>query len=592
VSNPYPIRYFSYTIPAALLSGAILCWLTVLDTDLARTGWLPLIGFTALALLSKFLSFRMLRVVTLSMDTAVYVTALLCMGAVPAAWVVFLSSFAKVVWDTVVRERKAGGEKRPLAENLSAPWFQGGTAALALLCAGSLFPVEAFLAQEFSPAVHVLWLAPSLAAMFLVLQYSIVLNKYWLRGYSWRNLFKEVFLPGVVAEMLLVPLAMVMTLSWMGGWKDAPAALLVMSLAYVVVNVLFKRHSDAVALLDAKVKDLEALNELGRTLCSTLQAADLIPALAFQTRTLLPGADAAVVFAWDDEKAEFSSHKDFSDGFPAATFNAVLATRLCDWVVHSKMPFIVAPKGESRMGMNLNHLDGQSLSGESWAGVPVQVYEQTVGVLVVYSREPEAFTDADLGLVQMVGLQAAVALQNSRLYVLATVDGLTRLFVRRYFDRRLAEEVARARRYKTHFSLMLLDFDNFKAVNDQYGHAVGDLVLRKAGDILLTEVRTMDIPARYGGDEFAVILPEADAEGAAIVAQRILRRVAKEQIATGAESLSFSMSVGIAVFPRHTSEDAATLIARADEALYHVKHTGKGRLSVYGEWEDAPIPRE
>jgi len=117
-------------------------------------------------------------------------------------------------------------------------------------------------------------------------------------------------------------------------------------------------------------------------------------------------------------------------------------------------------------------------------------------------------------------------------------------------------------------------------------------VLRKAGDILLTEVRTMDIPARYGGDEFAVILPEADAEGAAIVAQRILHRVAKEQIAVGAESLSFSMSVGIAVFPRHTSEDAATLIARADEALYHVKHTGKGRLSVYGEWEDEPIPRE
>ncbi|MBM4356299.1 MAG: sensor domain-containing diguanylate cyclase, partial [Deltaproteobacteria bacterium] len=243
-------------------------------------------------------------------------------------------------------------------------------------------------------------------------------------------------------------------------------------------------------------------------------------------------------------------------------------------------------------GLSLNHVDGQALAGQSWVGVPIQVYEQTIGVLVAWSREPESFTDADLGLVKMVGLQAAVALQNSRLYVLATVDGLTRLFVRRYFDRRLAEEVARARRYKSHFTLMLLDFDDFKAVNDRYGHAVGDLVLRRAADILLTEVRSMDIPCRYGGDEFSVILPEVDAAGATVLAQRILRRVAGERIPAGDESLSFGMSVGLASFPDHTREDAATLIARADEALYHIKHTGKGKMAIYGEWDDGPIPRD
>lgn len=592
MSNPYPVRYYCYTVPAAALSCAFLGWMTPQPAELTGAGWLPLVGFTTLALLSKFLSFRMMRVVTLSMDTAVYVTALLCLGTVPAAWAVFLSSFAKMIWDSVVREWYRGGEKRPWLENVSSPLFQGGTAALALLCAGSLLPVDEFVAGELSPALHVTWMAPSLAAIFLVLQYTIVLNKYWLRGYSWRNLLREVFLPGVVAEMLLIPLTMIMTLAWRGGAEDAAAALLVMVVAYVVVNILFKRHSDAAAQLDARVKDLEALNELGRTLCSTLQAADLVPALAFQTRTLLPGADAALVFAWDDEKREFTSNADFSDGFLAERFDARLAARLSDWVVRSKMPFLVSPKGEGRVGLSLSHLDGQPLSGESWAAVPVQVYEQIIGVLLVYSREPGVFSDADLGLLQMVGLQAAVALQNSRLYVLATVDGLTRLFVRRYFDRRLAEEVARSRRYKTHFSLMLLDFDNFKGINDRYGHAVGDQVLRRAGDILLTEVRTMDIPCRYGGDELAVILPEADVSGAAVLGQRILRRIREETIPVGEESVSFRMSIGVAGFPAHADQDAAQIITRADEALYHVKHSGKGRLAIYGEWDEGPVPAQ
>ncbi len=589
MSSPYPVRYYCYTVPATLLSCGLLAGLTALDTELVRTDWLALVGFTALALLSKFLSFRMMRVVTLSMDPAVYVTALLCVGVIPAAWTVFLSCFAKMVWDSVVREMSRGGEKRPLLENISAPFFQGGTAALALLGAGSLLPVDAFLAGELDPSLHVFWLAPVLAAFFLAIQYTVVLNKYWLRGYSWRNLFREVFLPGVGAEMLLVPLTMIMTLAWLGG-REEPMALLVMVVAYVVVNFLFKRHSDAVALLDTKVKDLEALNALGRTLCSTLQAADLVPALAYQTRTLLTAADVAVVFAWNDEKGEFSSHRDIREGFPADQFDGALASRLSDWVVKSKMPFIVSPRGESRLGMTLSHLDGESLAGQSWVGVPVQVYEQTIGVLLVYSHEPEAFNDADLGLIQMVGLQAAVALQNTRLYVLATVDGLTRLFVRRYFDRRLTEEVARARRYKTHFSLMLLDFDDFKVVNDKYGHAVGDQVLRRAGDILLTEVRTMDIPCRYGGDEFAVILPEANAAGGAVLAQRIQRRVREALIPVGEETLTFKMSIGLACFPDHADQDAGQLIARADEALYHVKHTGKGNIAIYGDWNDGPIP--
>jgi diguanylate cyclase (GGDEF)-like protein len=139
---------------------------------------------------------------------------------------------------------------------------------------------------------------------------------------------------------------------------------------------------------------------------------------------------------------------------------------------------------------------------------------------------------------------------------------------------------------------MLLDFDNFKGINDRYGHAVGDQVLRRAGDILLTEVRTMDIPCRYGGDELAVILPEADVSGAAVLGQRILRRIREETIPVGEESVSFRMSIGVAGFPAHADQDAAQIITRADEALYHVKHSGKGRLAIYGEWDEGPVPAQ
>jgi len=544
--------------------------------------WWPLIVFSLMALVTKFLSFRMMGVVTLSMDTAVYITAIVTLGAVPAAWTVFISMYLKIIWDTVDRELLSKTESRPFLENITTPLFQGGTGALVALLAAWFLPIDDFISGKYDRNVHVLWLASTLAALFVVFQYSIVLNKYYLRGYSWKNLFWKVFLPGFWAEMVLIPLAMVMTIVYhTHGHVSFPFIFLIAT--YIIVNFIFKKLSDATSRLDEKVKHLESLNELGRTICSTLMAGDLVPALAHQTLSVVGKADAALVLVRNDEDGTLESHIELREGFAESRFDRETGTGLASWVIANNTPFSTQRLGTGQEGIHLTELKGRPLGPHSWMGIPIRVYEETIGVLVLHAEATNAFAYSDVGLFQMIGQQAAVALENSRLYVLATVDGLTRLFVRRYFDRRLAEEVARARRYGTSFSLMLVDFDDFKEINDSYGHAVGDLVLRRVADIVLTEVRTIDIPARYGGDEFAIVLPEVNWRGAMTLAQRILHRVRRETVRSGDNLITSTLSIGLASFPEHASDSPAQIIAAADKAMYAAKHGGKDRISVFGE---------
>jgi two-component system, cell cycle response regulator len=579
--HDYNGRYYAYVI---LLGGG--CFALLMALTLGHEGglelpWQTMVLLASLAFVSKFLSFSMMGVVTLSMDTAVYITAVLCLGILPGSWIVFVSMYLKIVWDTLDREFLRRTEHRPFLENLFAPLFQGATGAAIVILGGYLLPVEQFLDGSLDQSIHVLWISLALAFLFLVLQYTLVLNKYWLRGYSWPNLFKRVFIPGISAELVLVPLAMVMTLTYhkLGG---VGIPLIVLIGTYVIVNFVFMKMSDARSHLDEKVKDLESLNELGRVVCSTLQAGDLIPALAQQTLTVLESADAMVIHVWNEDSNAFDVVGERREGVPADSFPEELAGRLADWTARERRAFSTGQIG-NRSAARLTEVEGTSLHGHSWMGVPVEVYEQAIGVLIVYSRNADQFTPSDLGLLQMISRQAAVALQNSRLYVMATVDGLTRLFVRRYFDRRLSEEVARSKRYGSTFTLMLLDLDNFKQINDTYGHAVGDTVLRHVADVLLAEVRSMDIPARYGGDEFAVILPEANWRGSLTLASRILFRLRRERVRAGEDLVSVSLSIGLASVPDHAEHAVLDVLSKADQALYEAKARGKGQIAVWGE---------
>jgi diguanylate cyclase (GGDEF)-like protein len=234
--------------------------------------------------------------------------------------------------------------------------------------------------------------------------------------------------------------------------------------------------------------------------------------------------------------------------------------------------------------------------------VPLIVGSEVVGSLEVSETvHPRHFTEQEVALCLALGEQAAVAMRNAQLYrqlreqketieQQATIDGLTGLFNHRCFWERLRDEVARALRYGHPLSLLMLDLDDFKRVNDRFGHPAGDELLRAVGRALQTQIRQgVDCAARYGGEEFAVILPVTESElegggldGAVATAERIRGTVAGLRSPLADPSWGgITVSIGVATLPIHAAE-AEELVAQADRALYVAKGHGKDTIVVAG----------
>jgi two-component system cell cycle response regulator len=168
---------------------------------------------------------------------------------------------------------------------------------------------------------------------------------------------------------------------------------------------------------------------------------------------------------------------------------------------------------------------------------------------------------------------------NRRLEALATTDPLTRVLNRRALLDRLNAEVDRARRYDSGLSLLLLDVDFFKHINDTAGHLAGDSVLRQLGTLLADAMRKVDVVARYGGEEFVAILPQTSHDGAVAFAERLRERIAAQQFIVGADhTVHLTVSIGIATFPSARVDSTEDLFARADEALYRAKSAGRNQV--------------
>jgi two-component system, cell cycle response regulator len=187
----------------------------------------------------------------------------------------------------------------------------------------------------------------------------------------------------------------------------------------------------------------------------------------------------------------------------------------------------------------------------------------------------------------------ALLVQGERLERLALTDGLTQMHNRRYFQMRLAEEFRRSQRYDNPLALILADLDHFKAVNDTAGHVVGDTVLRKVAGCFQASIRDTDTAARWGGEEFAVVLPQTHLAGALTVAERIRRDVAALRFPAG-DALFVTASLGVSSYPAahvHTTDE---LVRAADEALYRAKREGRNRVCLTdpagpGAHESQPI---
>jgi diguanylate cyclase (GGDEF)-like protein len=215
--------------------------------------------------------------------------------------------------------------------------------------------------------------------------------------------------------------------------------------------------------------------------------------------------------------------------------------------------------------------------------VPLKVYDESIGVInITNKKNGEYFTKDDLSIVTALANQAAVAINNARLYELAVTDSLTKLLIRRHFMQRLEDELRRSKRYQHKLSLVMVDLDNFKEINDTYGHQAGDRVLAEICKIFKKSVRTSDLVGRYGGDEFVFALPETDTTGARVFSERLRKRIEGTQIAFESFLIGRTVSIGIATYPDHT-EDFSELIKLADVSLLKSKREGRNRTFSYNE---------
>jgi diguanylate cyclase (GGDEF)-like protein len=176
-----------------------------------------------------------------------------------------------------------------------------------------------------------------------------------------------------------------------------------------------------------------------------------------------------------------------------------------------------------------------------------------------------------------------MAIENAHLYELAIMDELTKCYVRRYFEQRVREEFSRAERQGSPLSLLMVDVDQFKEVNDQYGHLVGDTVLKEIANTIKRSLRTYDLLARLGGDEFAIILPEVAFQDAYRVAEKI--RTACSQLVFPGVQARTTISIGIACYPLHHVNNVESLRKKADVALYKAKQLGRNNCFFYGQQE-------
>jgi len=220
----------------------------------------------------------------------------------------------------------------------------------------------------------------------------------------------------------------------------------------------------------------------------------------------------------------------------------------------------------------------------SFAAIPLQVQDTIVGVLNVSHSQPHAFAPEDLQLLTVLAGQAAITIERTEAFhtleALAITDGLTQVYNHRYFQMRLEDELKRGRRYGQPVSLMIVDADDFKRINDQYGHVTGDFILRELAGLLRRSVRETEIAARYGGEEFALILPHTGVEQARVAAERVRAIVETHTFLTPeGHSIRLTISIGAATYPAH-ARTRAELIAQADAALYAAKQTGRNAVRL------------
>jgi diguanylate cyclase (GGDEF)-like protein len=221
------------------------------------------------------------------------------------------------------------------------------------------------------------------------------------------------------------------------------------------------------------------------------------------------------------------------------------------------------------------------LNYKNYTVIPLNIDKHNIGYLAasaVYEGQREKFNI----LSQQFLLGIKRALLYKKVQELAITDSLTQVFSRRYFLERFNEELQRSKKFELKFCFLMADIDYFKSYNDQYGHLVGDAILREVARAIKENIRQIDFVGRYGGEELSIILAETDKEQAGFAAERIRGAVESKQINVYDEELKVTVSIGISTFP-DDAKDIPAVIDTADRAMYKAKEAGRNRVCIYGK---------
>ena len=337
-----------------------------------------------------------------------------------------------------------------------------------------------------------------------------------------------------------------------------------------------RRINDA---LGARATELATLHAIGREIVSSLDTSRVFSIIDRECGKIFDVDFFSIALADRDGSALRSLYRR-RRGEPAQLEPLPLGDELASSVVRHEQGLKIDDL--AREPWSLERLPGPPPPRiRSALVVPLVIEDRVIGVLSVQSRKHRAYDGHQLAVLATIAQQAAVAIENARHYEMATVDSLTGLFLRDYFFRRLAEEYRRVGRYGGNLAMLMIDVDGFKAINDLYGHLAGDHYLQAVGGAIGERLRGADLACRYGGDEFCLLLPETDLEGARAIAERLRHSISRMAVEVDGQLLRTTVSIGLATFRDHDSGSLRALIRKSDQALYQAKHRGRDRVVPY-----------
>jgi len=329
--------------------------------------------------------------------------------------------------------------------------------------------------------------------------------------------------------------------------------------------------------LDYRILQLSTLYEVGKAISSELDFRKLQNMILEIVVKVIKAEKGSLMMLDDAEKTLTIGVAIGLSEEIARDTRLEVGESVAGWVVKNRKPLFVDNVETDPIFQSIKK---KNVRTGTLMSVPLTVKDKILGTLNISKSLPESFSDRDFELFINLANQAAIAIDNARLYRYAVTDEMTRLYNHRYFQQRLDEEIQRADRYENHVSLVILDVDHFKKFNDTFGHPEGDRVLKTVARLIEKNVREIDIPARYGGEEFVIICPEKNGEGSLTPAERIRTAIEGYDFRINGEHVPITVSLGVCCYPDAASSKA-DLIQKADAALYYSKENGRNRAALF-----------